>query len=93
MYEFDDIIYAENPEPLLKIKYARPLEKYKLLVRFSTGEEKKVDISSLLNEPVFNTLKNITVFNSVYVDYGTVVWNNGTIDIAPEYLYENAVDK
>jgi hypothetical protein len=55
---------------------------------FSTGEEKEIDISPLLNEPVFKVLQDISVFNSVYVDYGTVVWNNGTIDIAPEYLYE-----
>ena len=93
MYELDGIVYADNPKPLLTVKSVRALENYKLLVRFSTGEEKKVDISSLLDEPVFKVLKDTTVFNAVYVDYGTVVWNDGTIDIAPEYLYENALNK
>jgi len=88
VYELNGIMYAENSEPLLTVKSARPLSDYKLLVRFSNDEEKKIDISSLLDEPVFNALKDISMFNSVYVDYGTVVWNNGAIDIAPEYLYE-----
>jgi hypothetical protein len=40
---------------------------------------------------VFTVLKDISMFNTVYVDYGTVVWNNGTIDIAPEYLYDTGI--
>ena len=88
MYELNGIMYADNPVPLLTVKSVHPLANFKLQIRFSTGEEKKIDISSLLNEPVFEALKDISVFNSVYVDYGTVVWNDGTIDIAPEYLYE-----
>ena len=87
MYELNGIMYADNPMPLLTVKSVRPLADFKLLVCFSTGEEKKIDTSSLLNEPVFKVLKDISVFNAVYVDYGTVVWNDGTIDIAPEYLY------
>ena len=88
MYELNGMVYADNPEPLLTVKSVRALKDYKLLVRFSTEEEKKVDVSSLLEEPVFSALKDTAVFNGAYVDYGTVVWNDGTIDIAPEYLYE-----
>jgi len=91
MYELDGIMYAGNTEPSLAVKSVRPLADYKLLVRFSTGEEKKIDLTPILDEPVFKALKDINVFKSVYIDYGTVVWNNGTIDIAPEYLYENLV--
>jgi len=87
MYEKDGIVYADNPAPVLTIKQVRPLENYKLRVRFSTDEEKEIDISTLLNEPVFKPLQNINLFKSVYIDYGTVVWCNGTIDIAPDYLY------
>jgi hypothetical protein len=63
----------------------------KLFVRFSTGEEKEIDISSLLDEPVFRFLRDLSLFKNVYVDYGTVVWENGTIDIAPEYLYNTGI--
>ena len=91
MYELNGIVYADDPAPLKTIKYVRPLQDYKLLIRFSTEEEKEVDISGLLNEPAFRTLRDRNVFQSVYVDYGTVVWCNGTIDIAPEYLYDIGV--
>jgi hypothetical protein len=90
VYERDGIVYAGDPAPLLTIKKARPLENHTLLLSFSTGEEKKVDITPLLDEPVFQALKDAAVFNSVYIDYGTVVWNDGAIDIAPEYLYQAA---
>jgi hypothetical protein len=88
MYELNGIVYADDPVPLKKVKYVQPLDNYKLLIRFSTEEEKEVDISALLDEPVFRPLKDVSVFKSVYVDYGTVVWCNGSIDIAPEYLYD-----
>jgi len=91
MYEQNGIVYADNPAPLITVKQVRPLDDYKLLVRFSTGEEKKVDVSDILNEPVFKPLKDISLFKRAYIDYGTVVWNNGTIDIAPEYLYDVGV--
>jgi hypothetical protein len=88
MYEINGIVYADDPVPLKKVKYAYPLDDYKLLIRFSNEEEREVDISDLLDEPVFRPLKDLNVFKSVYVDYGTVVWCNGSIDIAPEYLYD-----
>ena len=87
MYEMDGIVYADDPTPLITVKYVRPLDDHQLLVRFSTGEEKKIDISDLLDEQVFKPLQDINIFRSVYVDYGTVVWCDGSIDIAPEYLY------
>jgi len=90
MYELNGIVYADNPAPLITVKYVRPLNDYKLLVRFSNGEEKKIDISDLLDEQVFKPLQDINVFKTVYVDYGTVVWCDGTIDIAPEYLYNTS---
>ena len=88
MYEIDGIVYADNPTPLQTIKFVRPLDRHKLMVRFSTGEEKEIDISPLLNEPVFRPLQDLNIFKNVYIDYGTVVWCNGTIDIAPEYLFD-----
>ena len=37
-------------------------------------------------------LKDVAVFNSVYIDYGIAVWLNGDIDISPNELYENGID-
>lgn len=90
MYIKDGIAYAGEQKASLKICGVRPLENYKLWLRFSNGEIKIFDFSKELNSPAFSPLKDKTVFNSVYIDYGVTVWNNGDIDIAPEYLYKNA---
>jgi len=88
MYEINGIMYADNPSPLITVKQVYPQDDFKLHLRFSTGEEKKVDLSSFLNMKAFKPLMDVNLFKSVYIDYGTVVWQNGMIDIAPEYLYE-----
>ena len=91
MYIKNGIAYADDPAPLLKISGVRPLENYKLWIRFSNGEAKIFDFVPELNSPAFLPLKDVSVFNSVYIDYGIPVWNDGDIDIAPEYLYEHGV--
>ena len=80
MYIKNGIAYAGEQTQPLKISGVRPLEDYKLWVRFSNGEVK-----------IFDFLKDKAIFNSVYIDYGVTVWNDGDIDIAPEYLYKNGV--
>ena len=37
----------------------------------------------------FRPLKDKALFDGVYVDYGAPVWDDGAVDIAPEYLYKN----
>lgn len=92
MYISNGIAYAENPKPILKISGVRPLDDYKMWVRFNTGEAKIFDFSPLLNTPAFAPLKDKEVFNSVYIDCGVTVWLDGDIDIAPEYLYDNGLE-
>lgn len=89
MYIIDGIAYAGKTAPALKISGVRPLENYQLWVRFNTGETKIFDFRYLLAEPAFAALADKNVFNSVYIDYGVTVWNDGAIDIAPEKLYRD----
>ena len=89
MFIKDGMVYAENPEPLVRIVSARALDDYKLWVRFESGETKEVDFKPLLKKTAFKPLNDIEVFKNVYVDYGAPVWNDGEIDIAPEYLLNN----
>lgn len=91
MYIKNGIAYAGEQKQPLKISGVRPLDGYKLWLRFSNGETKVFDFSPELNYPAFAPLKDKAVFDSVYIDYGVTVWNDGAIDIAPEYLYENGV--
>lgn len=90
MYIVDGIAYAGEPTPEIKVSGVRPLDNYKLWLRFSTGEAKIFDFSPLLGEQSFAPLADEKVFRGVYIDYGVTVWNDGDIDIAPEYLYENS---
>lgn len=90
MYIVDGIAYAGEKEPVIKISGVRPMENFKLWLRFSTGEAKVFDFKPLLEKPAFAPLADKAVFNRVYIDYGVTVWNNGSIDISPKFLYDNA---
>ncbi len=91
MYIVDGIAYAGEKTPAIKVSGVRPLDNHKLWVRFNTGEVKVFDFTPLLSKPAFAPLADIKTFNEVYIDYGMTVWNNGEIDIAPEFLYEQGV--
>ena len=90
MYISNGIAYAGEPEPVIKVCGVRPLPDHKLWLRFSTGEAKVFDFKPLLNDAGFAPLKDEQTFAGVYIDYGVTVWNDGDIDIAPEYLYEHS---
>lgn len=91
MYVVNGIAYAEERTPVIKISGIRPLDDYKLWIRFSTGEVKIFDFAPLLTQPAFAPLADHDLFRGVYIDYGVAVWADGEIDIAPQYLYANAV--
>ena len=91
MYISDGIAYAGEVGKPVKIVSVRPLDDYKLLARFSTGEEKIFDFRPLLDAPCFTPLKDKKKFDAVYVDYGAPAWCNGQIDISPEKLYQDGV--
>ncbi|NCC07760.1 MAG: DUF2442 domain-containing protein [Clostridia bacterium] len=88
MYIVDGIAYAGKAPEMLRVCGVRPIDDFKLWVRFNNGEAKVFDFKPLLGTPAFAPLADIAVFKNVYIDYGVPVWNNGDIDIAPETLYE-----
>lgn len=89
MYIKDGIAYAGEQKPALTISGVRPMQDYLLWVRFNTGEERVYDCKPLLKHSGFAALKDTEIFNSVYIDYGVVVWCGGDIDISPGELYAN----
>lgn len=91
MYIKNGIAYAGDPTPLMKVSGVRPLDDYKLWVRFNTGEAKIFDFLPLLDTPGYAPLRDARTFREVYIDCGVAVWSDGDIDIAPEYLYEHGV--
>ncbi len=74
----------------LSVKSVKPLEEFKLLLKFENGEERIFDVSPYLNIGKFGELKDQSMFNSVAVSFDTIEWPNH-IDIDPEFLYEKSV--
>lgn len=92
MYELDGILYAGSNTPMVKVVDVKPLPDYKLALTFANGVSKLYDVTPLLDLPVFQVLKDINVFNQVTIDFDTVIWCNGDIDIAPETLFNDGTE-
>ena len=62
---------------------------YRLKIRFENEEVRVVDLSSHLDGPVFEPLKDLSYFKQFKVnhDIDTVVWPNHA-DFSPDFLYE-----
>ncbi|WP_201092757.1 DUF2442 domain-containing protein [Thiocystis minor] len=75
----------------LHVSAARYLEEFKIAVRFNDGQEGVVDLASVLHGPVFEPLRDRSMFSQLRVDeeLETIVWPNGA-DFAPEFLYFQA---
>lgn len=72
---------------MLHIKSAQHISDFVLRVAFDDGTTADIDLENVLVGPVFEPLKDVSVFSRVAVDpeLETVVWPNGA-DLAPEFL-------
>jgi hypothetical protein len=74
---------------MILVRSVKPLEKFLVLLEFSNGEQKTIDLDPLLHGPVFEALRqDPKLFRAMHVDenLGTVVWDNGA-DMDPDVLY------
>lgn len=74
---------------LKDVVQVKPLDGYRLYLRFEDGREGEVDIAQLIEfRGVFAPLREKPVFNQVRVDadLGTIVWPGGG-DLDPDVLY------
>ena len=71
---------------------AEYLRDYKILVTFEDGKTGVIELEHELRGEVFEPLRDIGLFRRFRFDpeLDTIVWPTGA-DLAPEYLYENAV--
>ena len=75
---------------LKDIVEVRPLDGYRLWLRFEDGAAGEVDLEKMIRfDGIFAPLKERAFFMQVRVDreIGSIVWPNGA-DLAPEFLYE-----
>ncbi len=67
-----------------------PLANYTLEVEFIDGTHGLVEMQQRIisnKAGVFAKLKDLTIFNQVYLEYGAVTWP-GEIDLAPDAMYD-----
>ena len=74
-----------------KVVEVKPLEGYKLWLRFQDGVFGTVDLGAELWGPMFEPLKDKALFAqaAIHPELETVTWPNGA-DLAPEFLYRAA---
>jgi hypothetical protein len=66
----------------------RPLDDFQLEVTFEDGTSGVVSMRDRFFGPVFEPLRDPSVFRQVFIDdFGAVCWPNGA-DLAPDALYE-----
>lgn len=89
MFEINGIVYAGEFKDTISITDAKITGELTMLLTFSSGEKRVFDASALTG-PVFEPLKNHSVFENFKIEYGVITWNDGTIDCAPEFMYEHS---
>ena len=74
---------------MVRVRGVQPLEGWNVLLEFTDGTRRELDLEVFLHGPIFEPIRNDpAVFRCVRVDpqMGTVVWDNGA-DIDPDVLY------
>ena len=74
---------------MVRVTGVELLGDFRLGVAFDDGTRRVVDLSDELSGPIFEPLRNPSLFRQVRLDpeLGTIVWPNGA-DIAPETLHD-----
>lgn len=89
MYIKNGIAYSSDSTVGIKVRDIVPADYYCICVKFNYGITKIFDFKPLLESAAFKQLANVEIFNKVNIVCGIPVWENGNIDISPEYLYEH----
>ena len=72
---------------MYQVKAVTALPDYQLDVEFRDGQRGRVSLRDRLCGPMFEPLRDETLFGQVSVDeYGAICWPNGA-DLAPDALY------
>ena len=87
MYEVDGILYTGDPATMIKVVAVQPLTNYCLQFTFSDGIVKEYDAKPLLELPIFQLLKDKSVFEMVTIDFDIGICCDGDWDVAFETLF------
>ena len=79
---------------MLEVTEARYIDGYRIWLRFNNGVEGEADLEDTLWGPVFEPLKDESLFRQFEVSpvMDTICWKNGA-DLAPEYLLDKVLER
>lgn len=89
MYIMNGVCYAGKSGSDSKITAVKALDGMMLLLTFEGGEKRLFDAHELTG-PAFDPLKDPAIFKTAAIQYGAVVWLDGEIDCAPEFMYKHS---
>lgn len=74
---------------MVKVVQVRPLDGFRLHVRFSNGREGVRDCGDIVAEtgPAVEPLRDPAFFRRVFIEFGALTWPNG-YDIDPTALHD-----
>lgn len=76
------------------ITEAQYIDDYRIRLGFEDGSRGTVDLSGYLeDDTVFRAFRDMEYFEDFSIEYGTLTWGKGELDIAPETLYHMATGK
>lgn len=66
----------------------KAISQYSIWLKFDDNTEGVVDLSHLINKPVFQNWKEADFFNKVFIDVetGAIAWDE-TIELCPDNMY------
>ena len=81
------------PRAPYRVAEVKALPGWRLHVRHNDGVEGVVDMAGLVHSPragVFATLRDVALFEQVFLDLGAVTWPN-ELDLAPDRMHDEIV--
>ncbi len=77
---------------MIWITKAEVSDNYTMILTFNDDSRRSFDFKQLIEkDDLYKPLIDKKLFENFKLDGWTVSWANGSIDIAPEYLYENSI--
>jgi hypothetical protein len=74
---------------MYRVTHVEAKDDYKLFVEFEDGVSGEIDLSNMLDGPVFGPLNDPHLFKAVGIDgFGVINWVTGA-DLAPDALYKD----
>ena len=77
--------------PVLEITGFETCGPHRMRVVFNDGVTRLFDGHVLLKGGAFAPLADAKTFADCKLDYETMTWLDGALDIAPEFVYENSI--